>query len=252
MTEPTFATAAAPQAKSASLWEDFIDVLYAPARVFERRRGRGFGGPLFVLALLFGIVAAATMSLTRPLMDRQMDVQFAGMREKGMTEDQISAARGMSEKFAPVSAIGAPSIGLLIVVPIAAAVLWGIGRAFGGAFGYSAAGIVTTYSIVPGLIMAVVGALLLLVLDPASLPLLQQMTVGPVLLLGRDASPVLVALLTRVGVAEIWGFVITVIGLQVLAKLPRNLAIGAAVANWALGTVVAVLFGLRAAAAMGG
>lgn len=248
MTEPTVA-AAAPD-KSASLWEDFIDVLYAPARVFERRRGRGFGAPLVVLAILFGIVTAATMSLTRPLMDRQMDLQLEQMRKRGMTEEQVASGRGTMERIASITAVAGPPIGILIVVPIAALVLWGVGRAFGGTFDYSAAGVVTTYSLVPSVLTAVLGAVLLLFIDAQTLPLLQAMTVGPVLLLGRDASPVLVAVLTRFGIAEIWGFIITVVGLQVLAKLPRGTALGAAAANWALGTIVAVLFGLRAAASM--
>jgi hypothetical protein len=251
MTEPSIAATAAP-AKSASLWEDFIDVLYAPVRVFERRRGRGFGGPLVLLALLFGIVTAATMSLTRPLLDRQMDLQIQQMRKNGMSDEQIAGARGTMERIGSITAVAGPTIGILVVVPIAALVLWGIGRAFGGAFDYSAAGVISTYSLVPSIVTAVLGAVLLLFIDAQSLPLLQAMTVGPVLFLDRDASPVLVAVLTRFGIAEIWGFIITVAGLQVLAKLPRNTALGAAAANWALGTIVAVLFGLRAAASMGG
>jgi hypothetical protein len=248
MTEPTLAATASP--KDTSLWEDFIDVLYAPARVFERRRGRGFGPQLFILALLFGIVAAATMSLTRPLMDRQMDLQLAQMRKNGMNEEQIAGARSMSERIGPITAVGGPSIGLLIVIPVVAVVLWGIARAAGAPLDYSAAGLISTYSVVPALLVALLGAALLLVLDAENLPLLQQMTVGPVLLLGRDASPVLVALATRFGIAEIWSVFITAAGVRVLGKLTPGTAMGVAVASWALGTVVALLFGLRAAAMM--
>ena len=249
MTEPALAAAASP--KDTSLWEDFIDVLYAPARVFERRRGRGFGPQLFILAVLFGIVAAATMSLTRPLMDRQMDLQLSQMRKNGMTEEQITSARAFTERIAPLSAIGAPSIGLLVVVPLIALVLLGIARAAGAsALNFSGAGLITTYSIVPALLTALVGAALLLVIDPEKLPLLQQMTVGPVLLLGRDASPVLVALATRFGVAEIWSVFITAAGVRVLGKQSAGSAMAVALMSWALGTVFAVLIGLRAASAL--
>ena len=249
MTEPAIAATASP--KDTSLWEDFIDVLYAPTRVFERRRGRGFGAQLFILAALFGIVAAATMSLTRPLMDRQMDLQLSQMRKNGMTEEQITGARAFTERIAPISAIGAPSIGLLIVVPLIALVLLGIARAAGvSALDYSGAGLITTYSLVPALLMALVGAALLLVIDPENLPLLQQMTVGPVLLLGRDASPVLVALATRFGVAEIWSVFITAAGVRVLGKRSAGPAMAISLMSWALGTVFALLLGLRAASAL--
>ena len=249
MTEPTIATV--PETKSASLWEDFIDVLYAPARVFERRRGRGFGAPLLILAVLFAIVAGATMSLTRPIFDRQMDMQIAQMRKKGMSEEQVAGARGTMEKIGSISAVAGPAIGMLVVVPIAALFLWGIAKMFGSPMDYASAGLVSTYSLVPSLLMLVLGAVLLLVIDAQSLPLLQQMTVGPVLLLGRDASPVLVALVTRFGIAEIWGFVISAAGLRVLGRLPRNTALAAAAVSWLLGTIIALLFGLRAAASMG-
>jgi hypothetical protein len=250
MTEPTLAATASP--KDTSLWEDFIDVLYAPTRVFERRRGRGFGAQLFILAALFGIVAAATMSLTRPLMDRQMDLQLSQMRKNGMSEEQVAGARAFTERIAPISAVGAPSIGLLIVVPITALVLLGIARAAGAAsLDFSGAGLISTYSIVPALLTALVGAALLLVIDAENLPLLQQMTVGPALLLGRDASPVLVAVATRFGVAEIWSVFITAAGVRVLGKRSAGSAMTIALLNWALGTVVAVLLGLRAAASMG-
>ena len=250
MTEP--AAAATAPAEPASLWEDFIDVLYAPARVFARRRGAGFGKPLFIIAILFGIISGATLPLTRPLMERQMDQQMAQMRRNGMSDEQVASARAMTERIGSITAVAGPVTGLLIVLPISAAVLWGVGRAFGGAFGYREAGLITVYSFVPGLLAALLGAALLLFLDAQSLPPLQAMTVGPVLFLGRDASPVVTALVSRFGVAEIWSIVITAAGLHVLARLSRGAAMGASIVMWVLGSIVALTFGLRAAAALGG
>jgi hypothetical protein len=166
------------------------------------------------------------------------------MRKNGMSEEQVAGARAFTERIAPISAVGAPSIGLLIVVPITALVLLGIARAAGAAsLDFSGAGLISTYSIVPALLTALVGAALLLVIDAENLPLLQQMTVGPALLLGRDASPVLVAVATRFGVAEIWSVFITAAGVRVLGKRSAGSAMTIALLNWALGTVVAVLSG---------
>ena len=247
MTEPLAASA---PAKPASLWEDFVDILYAPAKVFERRRGRGFGAPLFILALLIGIVSAATLSLTRPILDRQVEVQEQAMRRNGMNDEQVAAARSLNERIMPFVATGGQAVGILIAVPIMALVLWGVGALFGARFGYAGAGLITTYSTVPALLMLLVGAGLLAVLDASTLPPLQQMTVGPVLLLGPDASPVTTALVTRVGVAELWGAVILGVGARVLGGVSRNAAIGIAVLNWVLGTAFAALLALRTAAAM--
>ena len=238
--------------KRASLWEDFIDILYAPARVFARRRGTGFGKPLLVVALLFGIVSAVSLPLTRPLLDRQVAQQVEQMRRQGMNEEQIRSAQRFGEKIASFGAVGGALVGLLIGVPIAAAVLWGVARLFGAPLSYGDAGLASTYSVVPIIVFAVVGAALLAVMDADALPPLQQMSVGPALLLDHDASPVLTALLSRVGIGDLWSLVVTAIGVSVLGPMSRGRAAGVAVALWALGTAFTVLMALRASAAMDG
>ena len=62
MTEP----ATIPSAPTASRWEDFIDIFTSPSAVFRRRENSGFGMPLLVFTLLFGILIYGTKPLVQP------------------------------------------------------------------------------------------------------------------------------------------------------------------------------------------
>jgi hypothetical protein len=90
----------APSApKRASLWEDFVDILYAPRSVFERRREGKFGVALLVYVAIATAVAAFTIPMMMPIFDRQLDKRVEVMREQGASEQQIASARGMIQKM---------------------------------------------------------------------------------------------------------------------------------------------------------
>lgn len=239
--------------KPASFWEDFVDILFAPTRVFERRRGAGAGRVILVLAILGAIIGAATAPLSAPLRDRQADVAVAGMRAKGMTEEQVAQGRAITEKFATVGAVGGLAIGLPIGVVISALFVWLVGRLFGAEkLGFGGAALISAYSVYPSLLSILGGSALLAVLDADNLPLLQAPGLNLAMFLGRDASPMLVALAQRIGVAEIWSVVITAGGLAVIGRMPKQKAWIASVILFVLGSLVAIAFALRQAAAMAG
>jgi hypothetical protein len=242
----------AAAAKPASLWEDFVDILYAPAQVFARRVGQGFGKPLFVLALLFGLASVAALPLTRPLIERaaepQMRAQMDKMRAQGMSEEQVRSAQAMGERIQGPIAIASPFIGMLIGVPIAAGILFLVAKVLGARLDYSGAGLVSVYSGVPAIVAILVGAALLLVLDVENMPGMQQMSVGPALFLGRDASPLVVAVASRFGLADLWSLVVTAIGVSVVGRVSRGKGFAIAGASWLLGTLFVVALAARAMA----
>jgi hypothetical protein len=242
------ATAAA---KPAPLWEDFIDVLTSPSRVFERRRGSGFGVPLLILAVLFAVVAGAALPLMRPMYERQAALQLEEMRKRGMTEEQINSGRGIAEKMASVGAVAGQAIGIPIAVAIIALVLLGVARLFDANLSYRDAGLIATFAMVPVLLSMVAGAARLAVLDPETMATIQQPMVAPVLFLGRETSPVIAALATRFGVGDIWGLIITAVGVSTIGRVPRGRGFLVAAILWLLGTGVAVFFGARMAAMQG-
>ena len=249
MTAPAASTSAG---KTPAVWEDFIDILTSPARVFERRRGTGAGMPLFIVAVLAAIISAASMPLMAPMRERQMQTQLDEMRKRGMTDQQIETGRAFGEKIATVATVAGPLIGIPIVVAVVALVLVGVGSLFDARVKYSDAMIITTYSTVPVLLSMILGALALAVMDAEAMPLLQAPAISPAMFLGRDASPVLVAVASRFGLGDLWSLVLTAIGVSVIGRVPRGRGYTVSIVLWVLGLGVAVAIGMRTAAAMGG
>lgn len=250
MSEPSVATASAE--KSASLWEDFIDVLYAPSSVFARRRDGSFGGALLILTILSAAVFFATRPLTQPMFDRMFDAQTAAMESNpAMSAEQKASARAMTERistiFVPIGAI----VGTPILVLISGALVWGVASLFGAKVSYGQAATVATYANVPRVLGGVATAVVLLVKDAQELPVVQGAITGPVLFLSRDASPMLVALMSRLDVFTIWATVLVGIGVAVVARTTRSRGLTIAGVVWLIAGVWAVFGALRQAAAMG-
>jgi hypothetical protein len=100
---------------------------------------------------------------------------------------------------------------------------------------------VATYASFPKVLGLVAGALVVFLMDPASITSIHSAMIS----LGRfadpTASPVLAALLGRVDLFLIWVTVLLGVGLHVAGKVPKVQAAAAAAIMWLLGTLVAVL-----------
>src|SRR5258708_22241463 len=85
--------APAPE-KPASVWEDFIDIFYAPSAVFARRAHAGFFIPMVVVTLLTGVIFVLNSGVLAPMMDAEMARGLAAAQRKGatMTPEQLEAA----------------------------------------------------------------------------------------------------------------------------------------------------------------
>jgi hypothetical protein len=242
--------AAASTSKSPPLWEDFVDILYAPTSVFERRRDARFGMALLVLLVLFAVIFFATRPLLQPLYDRGIDAAIAKIQARpNMSADQREAAAAMTRRFAgfltPIKVLVATPL----LVFFGAALTWLVGKIVGSRAQFGQMMMVATYANVPRVIGAAVGAALLLVLDPQNLPVLSDMTVSPALLLGPDASPLLVAFASRLDLFTLWTTVLYGLGLAVVGKVSRRSAFVAVAIGWAVATGFALLGVLRQMAA---
>jgi hypothetical protein len=251
MTETAAASGAA--APSTPLWEDFVDIFAQPSAVYARRREGRYGLALLVLAALTAAVFFATRPLLQPMFDRMMDAQAEAMARQNpnMTEEQRASTKAtmdrVSNVFVPLGAV----VGAPVLVLITAGILFGVSRLGDAPVSYGQAATIVTYAQVPRLLGSLAGAGVLAVKDANELPPLQGALVGPVLLLPRDASPVLVGLLSRFDLFTLWATVLVGIGVAVMARRERSKGFVVAALLWAVATAWAVLSGLRAAAAMG-
>src|SRR3954454_17138234 len=64
--------------KTTSVWEDFIDIFYAPSQVFARRARSGFGVPMLVVTVLVCALGFVNGAAVAAMIDGDRARQQAG------------------------------------------------------------------------------------------------------------------------------------------------------------------------------
>ena len=237
--DPTRADAA-----KASVWEDFIDIFYAPSQVFERRRDGRFGLALFVLALLTGILFYLFYRNTTAIWDAQFERQTADVMRQNpqVTREAMEKGRSLAGIFGPIGAMVSTAVGALIT----GVVLWIVGKFFDAKEDLKPAIMVATYAQFPRLLFWIVGAVQGLLLGEDRLTSMYSVMLSPARFLDYDsASKVLLALLSRIDVFVLWATALLAIGLHVVGRIPKARAWIAAAIVWVLGTIPALLTASR-------
>ena len=222
---------ASPSPSSAGLWEDFIDILYQPSAVFDRRREGKFGMALLAIVILTTVLFFALRNGLAPVMDAEMAKQAAAMAAKNpqITPEQIAASQGMMEKFAVVGYVIFVPVGIVII----AALLWLAGKVVDAKVAFAAAMMIATYSWFPRIIEMIINAVQGLLLSPESINSRYSVQLGPARFLdSASTSPVLLTFLGGIDLFTIWTTALMAIGLSVVARVPRSRGVIAAVAIW--------------------
>lgn len=68
MTESTVPVSQTP---APALWEDFIDIFYAPADVFRRRQAGNWFLPLLIITIALFVLSWASRGVLQPIMDAE-------------------------------------------------------------------------------------------------------------------------------------------------------------------------------------
>ena len=120
------------------LWEDFVDIFYAPSEVFARRRAAGFWMPLLVVAVVATILSFGTSRILEAPADADAQRQTREMVRENPELD-VSGARTMTETIGEVlvwftgffvaSAVDLFAIWWLVVLAIGLAVIGNMPRA---------------------------------------------------------------------------------------------------------------------------
>ena len=243
MTEP-YALSQPAQPSKASVWEDFIDVLYAPVDVFRRRENGNWFIPMLVATVLLTAVGFFTYDALQgayqPLIDKQIE---AMSRNPGFTPDMADRVR---QGF-PWSVKLGPIIGIPLLIVVVALVSWATGKAFGSRQSFRSAMVVTGYAQVPRLIGGVLLGIQAVVMDPAKITSMYAISFGPARFISeKSMSPVAYALVNRLDIFTIWATVLIGIGAYVTGKLGKGSATAVAVIVWLLGSLPAIRAALLA------
>jgi hypothetical protein len=237
MTSPAAATA-----KSPSFLEDIVDVFYAPAAVFERRRNGGFGAALVLFAVLMAVMFYAGRPVMQPMFDRQIAKVEAN---PNMSAEQKQTAIAMSKRFTegPLPAVFA-AIAATVSLFVTALTLWLVAKLVGSVATYGQSMMVTTFAWYPRLLLSaiVTGYSIATGREVAS-----QFALGasPAAFLPDSASPMLAAALSRLDLGVLWTTALLGIGIAVVGRLKRGQGFTVAAIVWLLGGGIALITALR-------
>lgn len=234
MTEPT-ATTARP-----AVWEDILEIFYAPSRVFARREGRGFGVPWLILVVLTAVIFFATKSALQPVFDAEASRQVMNAVAKNpqITADMAQQQAEIGKKFAGVAIILFSAIGPLLV----GLFLWLVGKAVGAVEVLGTAIMVAVMAQYPRLLGFVAGAIQAAFTAPENIRGQTSISLGPARFIDPDTAGALTTgLLVRLDVFTIWATVLLAIGLKVTGKVDMTRAAVAAAVVWLLGALPTLL-----------
>jgi hypothetical protein len=236
--------ASEPTPSQTSLWEDFVDIFYAPTSVFERRADGQFGKPLLFLVIVCAILAFLTKNAMQPVMDAEFARRSAEMMRKNpnVTAEQMASGRGFFETFGPIFF----AVGITISVLGTGVVLWAVGKLFDAKESVAAAIMIATYAEMPRIVQILVNAAQGLFMAPEKLTSMYSVGISPARFMDPDnGSPVLLALASRIDPFVIWITILLAIGLHVIGKIPKQQAYIAAAITWVVGALPAVFGALR-------
>ena len=231
-------------AERTAIWEDFIDIFYAPSQVFARRANGNFWVPLCVVALAMGTLFFLNSGVLQPVFDAEFN---RGMAAAMRSNPRLTPE--MAEGFRQTGMRVAQVIGFLLV-PIAVfatgSAVWLIGKLFEARQTYRSALVVAGYAWVPKILEAVLNGVQGLFLDPEQLNGRFRLTLG----IGRffdpdTTAPILLALVGRIDLFTLWVTLLLAIGLSVTGGISRSRAFLAAPLIWAAGAIPIVLQALR-------
>jgi hypothetical protein len=230
----------APTPDKASVFEDFIDIFYAPANVFARREKSGYGMQLLIISVVAALFAYATRAITAQI----FDVEFQRAAAKAiaanpqLTMDQMNSMRGIQEKVATIGGY----IATPIIVWVLALLTWLAAKAVSAKITYQQAALIVTLAWIPRLVGMLVMTVQGLLMDTSTITNMFAVMLSPARFMNADTvNPKVLALTGNLEVFGIWYAVLVGIGIAVIGKVPRSQGYTAAAIVFVLTSLPALL-----------
>jgi hypothetical protein len=227
-----------------SVWEDFIDIFYAPSAVFARRARGNVWIPLTVVTLMIGGLFFLNSGVLQPVMEAEFNrgIAIAMRSNPRLTPEMLDGFRQAGMRIAQVAGF----VFTPIAISMTGCALWLIGKLFEARQTFQAALVVAAYADAPRILEAVLNGLQGLLLDPSQLNGRYRLSLGVGRFFDPDtASPILLALVGRVDVFTIWITILLAIGLSATGGISRSRAAMAGALVWFAGALPALSQVLR-------
>lgn len=230
---------------AASWWEDYLEIFFAPSRVFARREKSGFLLPLVILTVLSGVLIIGLKGSFAPAFEADITRQMEIVQQNNpqITAEQLEQGRAMQGTMGTIM--------FVVMMPVLALVvgltLWLFGKFVGATETLSQAMLIATFASFPRIVYLLAGGIQGLVMPEESLNGMSRLSLGPARFLDPDtASAMSVVLASRFDLTLIWITVLLAIGLKVVSKIPMNKALVAAGLVWLVGALPGLLGAMKA------
>jgi hypothetical protein len=239
----SLSSAPTPAAEGTGVWEDLIDIYYAPTKVFERRRDGRFWVPLLVLTAMTMVLYFATKPYLQPLYDVIFDKVIADMQAKNpnMNEEMLGNMRNQMDRFGWVNVLFI----MPVMVVMLALTMWLVGKLFDSTQRFKQAMAVGALSQFPKLVESVLGGVQGYFMNPESITSQHSIKLSIARFMPETTSPVVLAILGRFDVFVIWCTILIAIGVMVHGNIPRARAAIVAVIVWLVATFPVVYSALK-------
>jgi len=231
--------------KNSGVFDDLLEVLFSPAKVFDRARDNSSGTYLLVLTIAIAVVVFATRSLIEPYMDAQMDLQVLLAARSGQPVAPEMAATMRSAGM--WSFIG----GSIVMIPVGALLtalfIWLGSTLVKAPLRYGQALVIASLTSVLRLLAMIATAVQGALLDPVSFRSMSDASLGGARFLDPETiSPLVMQVTANLDLFNIWQLVLFAIGISVIARVNRGTGAAAAVIGWSIGVGLTLIPALRA------
>jgi Yip1 domain len=229
------------QVEKASVWEDFLDIFYAPSKVFVRRANGNFWIPLLLVTLLIAVLAFANRNIMRPVFDAEFarNAAAAMKTNPAITADQMERGKAIAFNIAQYGSVVLIPISIVLV----SFVTW-LGAKFVDArLSWNAALVVVSYATVPRVVQQIFVSVQALVVDPMSMTSRFAIGISPARFMDPNTiNPMLGGLFDRMDLFVLWSLVLIAIGVAAIGKLPKAKAWAFGIGLWVV-TALPTLYG---------
>jgi len=222
--------------KPGGVFENLIEVLFSPSKVFARTRQSKATAYVLVTAVLVAIVVVATKNLLQPWFEAQGDLAIAQAAAKGrpMPDQAVGAMRGvMVWTF----------VGTGVLATLLGPYLNGLFLVLGGklasaSLSFRQATMIAVLGGVPRLLAYLLMPAQTMMLDADKARGLSDLSLGAARFADpATTAPPVLALLASVDITRIWQVVLTAIGVSVVARVSMAAGFIAAVIMVCIGMI---------------
>jgi hypothetical protein len=233
------------ESSKGSVFEDVLEVLWAPAKVFDRSRTKGVGMYILVLTAVTLVIVLATKGLIQPYIDANFDVQMQQMAARGTPMPPEAAAA--AQKFAGYGFIATGVLMIPIGAVLTGVLVWIGGKVASAPFTFGQGMLIATLASVPRVLSFIATAVQGAMADPQSIRSFSDAALGAARFVDPvSTSPALMALLANVDAFNIWQLVIMAVGISVVGRVERSAGFVGAIVAWGLGVALTVVPALLA------